>query len=275
MSRRAPADSRSLAKRRITMLGESIASAGDVNGDGFLDIIVSADANDAGGANAGAAYVIFGAATLPGSVDLSNMSRSGLAVSRSSAKMRSDDAGTSVAGIGDVNADGFDDVLVGAEDNDAGDDFSRRGLSTVVGSATPVPWSICTTSPWVSAGSGCRSGLGRRVWRKGRGDPAMSMATVSTISSSARIDNGNDRWLRRRRSLCDLRRRFHEHGRSVRYRLRGHADRHVAGIDVLVGNRGNDVLIGNGWADVLRGGQGDDVVTHRQRSQRPLRGRSR
>ena len=41
-------------------LGFSVSTAGDVNGDGFADVIVGAPLNDAGGANAGRAYVYFG-----------------------------------------------------------------------------------------------------------------------------------------------------------------------------------------------------------------------
>ena len=40
--------------------GFSVSSAGDVNGDGFADLIVGARRNDSGGTDGGAAYVIFG-----------------------------------------------------------------------------------------------------------------------------------------------------------------------------------------------------------------------
>ena len=41
-------------------LGNSVATAGDVNGDGFADVIVGAFSSDAGGANSGRAYVMTG-----------------------------------------------------------------------------------------------------------------------------------------------------------------------------------------------------------------------
>ena len=42
------------------LFGNSVASAGDVNNDGFDDLIVGAFDNDAGGTNAGRAYVFSG-----------------------------------------------------------------------------------------------------------------------------------------------------------------------------------------------------------------------
>ena len=80
--------------------GNAVRGAGDVNGDGFDDVVVGAYL--AGSSN-GAAYVYFGSAagvTTSGAVTLAG---SGL----------QDRFGQSVAGAGDVNNDGFDDVAVG------------------------------------------------------------------------------------------------------------------------------------------------------------------
>jgi len=89
--------------------GISVRGAGDVNGDGFDDVIVGAYANDNGGAGAGAAYIFYGGAAMDAAADLV---LTGEAVN--------DHFGIAVSGAGDVNGDGFDDVLVGASDNDAG-----------------------------------------------------------------------------------------------------------------------------------------------------------
>lgn len=93
---------------------QSVASAGDVDGDGFDDVIVGArNAAFNGRATSGAAYVLYGSAdgeTAP--VDLAGLDvGDGFRIDGAAA---GDTAGYSVAGAGDVNGDGFDDVLIGA-----------------------------------------------------------------------------------------------------------------------------------------------------------------
>src|SRR5262245_36100348 len=54
--------------------GYSVASAGDVNGDGFADLIVGAVGADPHGNNSGASYVVFGKASgFAANVDLSTL----------------------------------------------------------------------------------------------------------------------------------------------------------------------------------------------------------
>jgi hypothetical protein len=43
--------------------GYSVSGAGDVNGDGYDDILISAPQNDDGGSNAGQTYLIYGGST--------------------------------------------------------------------------------------------------------------------------------------------------------------------------------------------------------------------
>jgi hypothetical protein len=89
--------------------GVSVASAGDVNRDGFADVIVGAYQNDAKGANAGRAYIFFGG---PAMDDRPDVVLTGEAAG--------DAFGYAVAGAGDLNHDGFADLVVGAYQNDAG-----------------------------------------------------------------------------------------------------------------------------------------------------------
>lgn len=89
--------------------GTSVAIVGDVNGDGFDDILIGAPGDDDNGANAGQAYLFFGNSTgWAMDVDLSKANASFVG------EHAGDIAGTSVAGAGDVNGDGFDDMLIGA-----------------------------------------------------------------------------------------------------------------------------------------------------------------
>ena len=93
--------------------GKSIAGAGDVNGDGFDDILIGAYNNDDGGDDAGQTYLIFGKASgwmLDSDLSASDASFFG--------EYGGDSSGCSVAGAGDVNGDGYDDILIGAYEND-------------------------------------------------------------------------------------------------------------------------------------------------------------
>ncbi len=88
-----------------SLFGTSVAGAGDVNGDGYDDLIVGAKgyADTVGTTiHHGAAYLFLGRATLDTTYDLILVEGNG-----------TDEFGTSVAGAGDVNGDGYDDFLVG------------------------------------------------------------------------------------------------------------------------------------------------------------------
>ena len=94
--------------------GFPVSSAGDVNGDGFDDLLIGAffaDASGNGKYNAGESYVIFGGDSLPTTIDLANLGADGITIFGADA---CDYSGISVSGAGDVNGDGFDDLLIGA-----------------------------------------------------------------------------------------------------------------------------------------------------------------
>ena len=91
--------------------GNSVASAGDVNGDGRADVIVGAHrADPSSRTNAGSTYVVYGTAS-PSNVDLASLGSSGFRIDGAAA---GDVSGSSVASAGDVNGDGRADVIVGA-----------------------------------------------------------------------------------------------------------------------------------------------------------------
>jgi hypothetical protein len=86
--------------------GVSVSGAGDVNNDGYADLIVGAGWNNAGGTNAGRAYVYSG--------------QTGALLYTFTGAAADDRFGRSVSGAGDVNKDGYADLIVGAYNNDAG-----------------------------------------------------------------------------------------------------------------------------------------------------------
>lgn len=87
--------------------GGSVASAGDVNGDGFGDVIIGAPGWDGGDPHEGAAFVFLGG---PNGIPSANPATA-------QARIESNQFGAqlgTVSGAGDVNGDGFDDIIVGA-----------------------------------------------------------------------------------------------------------------------------------------------------------------
>ena len=115
-------------------LGWSVSGAGDVNGDGYDDLIAGAYQGDDGGTGAGEAYIIYGKAGSDGTqfgtpesegtrrvVDATSLAPAdGFILQGDEA---GDDLGISVSGAGDINGDGFDDLIVAAyEGDDGGED---------------------------------------------------------------------------------------------------------------------------------------------------------
>jgi hypothetical protein len=101
--------------------GESVTSIGDLNADGVNDIAVGANGGDHGGNGSGAIHIMF--MNTDGSVDSTVEINSS---TTNGPDLSSDDYfGSSVTSIGDLNADGIDDIAVGANgdnnDNNGGD----------------------------------------------------------------------------------------------------------------------------------------------------------
>lgn len=89
--------------------GSTVAGAGDVNGDGYDDLVIGASPNSRSHHVEGVAWLVLGTPSAPATLSLF----SGADATWRGAG-RGDRFGSVVAGLGDVNGDGFDDVGVGA-----------------------------------------------------------------------------------------------------------------------------------------------------------------
>ncbi len=94
-------------------LGSAVSAGGDINGDGFGDLVLGAWlADPRGRTEAGSAYIVFGKSTFAPAIDLSDLD--GSSGFRVDGGLADDNLGVSVGGSGDINGDGFDDVALGA-----------------------------------------------------------------------------------------------------------------------------------------------------------------
>ena len=105
--------------RANALFGHSVAAAGDVNNDGYDDVIIGAPGYTTDAGETGAAFVYLGSAT--GLRDTPKWTRYG--------EMDDAEYGYDVAGAGDVNGDGYADVIIGAPRNTTPD--SRWGKAYV------------------------------------------------------------------------------------------------------------------------------------------------
>jgi MYXO-CTERM domain-containing protein len=124
-------------------VGSAVAS-GDIDGDGYADLVVGAPGGDSGGTDSGTVYILNGRASFAGSYAYTSASSALYGVSSG------DKLGMAVAS-GDVDGDGQDDVLAGAPANDAGA-ANAGAAELVLGSALPSGTTIvsgvasCTTA---------------------------------------------------------------------------------------------------------------------------------
>jgi hypothetical protein len=115
--------------------GDAAASAGDVNGDGYGDIIVGAWGYDGPGPTSGRAFLYYGSAN--GLDTTAAWTRAG--------DQNAEHLGDSVAYAGDVNADGYADVLVGAPNYSNGQSKEGRAmlfLGSASGPSQSPAWEV-------------------------------------------------------------------------------------------------------------------------------------
>jgi hypothetical protein len=128
--------------------GNSVGYAGDVNGDGYADVIIGANRYNNENSEEGAAYVFHGSASGLGDTAAwmveSNLTRA--------------EFGYAVSTAGDINHDGYDDVVVGARYYSQPED-NEGAVFVYLGSAT----GLHTTADWIYESNQSGAGLGTSV----------------------------------------------------------------------------------------------------------------
>jgi len=135
-------------------LGAAVSNAGDINNDGFDDVIIGAGAADANGNGAvGQSYVIFGGSNISSSLNVTSLNGSnGFIINGID---YADGLGGYVSNAGDINSDGFDDVIISAPNADpngidfAGETYVLYGTCNcnIEASILNLPGSTFTTTP--------------------------------------------------------------------------------------------------------------------------------
>jgi hypothetical protein len=135
------------------LFGSSVAHAGDLNGDGYGDLVVGAPHYDSGQADEGRVFVYYGGPDGPTTAGwIADGNEAGAHL------------GVSVAGAGDVNGDGYDDLIVGA-DQYTGTGNTHQGAAFVwLGGASGLgPSTNISTADWSAFGVQTSAHLGFSV----------------------------------------------------------------------------------------------------------------
>jgi len=250
-------------------LGFSVGSAGDVNGDGYDDIVIGARGGDDGGTNAGEAYVIFGKETGFGTIDLG----AGLAATdgfeivgdAASDRLGGRNIGArSVSGAGDVNGDGFDDIIVGADENDSGG--TDAGAAYVIfgkasGFGTIDLASLTDADGFKIQGDVTLDRAGSSVSSAGdvNGDGFADIIVGAIYGDDGGTYAGEAYVIYGVAPTTAVTRTGSAAGQIIRGGAFDDSLSGLGGDDELFGNGGNDILNGGTGDDIMRGGAGNDT----------------
>ncbi len=125
-------------ENNIDYSGASVGAAGDVNGDGHTDLIIDAFGYP-GDSRKGRSYLVFGDPGVGGSGVFHLSSLNGINGFKLDGENNNDNSGRFVSGAGDINGDGYSDLLIGAygypQGNNTGRNYVVFGGPGIVGSS--------------------------------------------------------------------------------------------------------------------------------------------
>ena len=261
---------------KFDRFGSSVSNAGDVNGDGFADMIIGAPGASGiyGYNNAGKSYLIFGNSNLgdSGAVLLSLLDgTNGFKIFGIDSF---DGFGSSVSNAGDINGDGFADIVISASSADVNGKENAGESYIILGRGDNFPVetdsmgfdatlnlnSLHNTNIFVLSGIDSGDNFGSSVSNAGdiNGDGIDDLIIGASSADVNDKENAGESYVIFGFSSLKL-----TGTRKEDVLTGGSGDDTIsgrAGKDVLFGNDGNDFIFGGKDEDRIAGGAGNDSI---------------